>query len=118
MRKELKKISNVRTVFRGTFVRYGTKSGYKGPERTLLLRDIISENGKQMTDHLWFNLTKGFQSLGKLDEGDIIEFAARCRPYKKGYKGYREDVYNPVRLDYKLFHPTKIRKIMPDERGC
>ena len=31
--------------------------------------------------------------------------------YEKGYKGYRDDVYKPIELDYKLSHPTKIEKI-------
>jgi hypothetical protein len=29
--------------------------------------------------------------------------------YEKGYKGYREDVYDaPVKTDYKLERPTKV----------
>ena len=63
MRKALKKIEGIRSTFTGTFVRFGTKNGYKGIEHTVLLKDIKDSNGCIVTDHLWFNLTKGFKAL-------------------------------------------------------
>jgi hypothetical protein len=111
VRKELAKIDGERCSFQGVFVRYGLKSGWKGnQERTVLLRDIRGAAGYVVTDHLWFNLTKGFQGLGELAEGDVILFDARVKEYEKGYKGRREDVYAPIELDYKLSHPTRIRR--------
>ena len=111
MRKELEKIEDVRDTFVGTFVRKGTKNGYKGPLPTLLLTNIIRKSdGKHMTDHLWFNLTKAFQKAN-LKEGDQVQFNARVKEYEKGYKGYREDVYVPIEYDYKLSHPTKVIKL-------
>lgn len=108
MRKKLKqKGFDERHTFTGTFERFGIKRGYKGPVETVLLVDIFDSNGKKMTDHLWFNKTKGFASLD-LKEGDIIQFDARVAACEKGYKGYREDVYAPIKTDYKLSYPTKI----------
>lgn len=109
MRNELEKIKEVRGTFIGIFIRKSSKNGYRGPEPTLLLKDVRDLNGKYITDHLWFNYTKGFQKLGSLKEGDIIQFDARSKPYEKGYKGYRDDVYCPIETDYKLSHPTKIK---------
>ena len=43
---------------------------------------------KIVTDHLWFDLTKGFESADLLP-GDVVEFCARVSIYEKGYKGYR-----------------------------
>ena len=111
MRKDLKKFNEIRKRFKGTFERFGTKAGYKYPLTTLLFKYIIDSSTKEkVTEHIWFNLTKGFNTLD-LKEGDIIEFDARVKEYTKGYMGYREDVYKPIETDYKLSHPTKIKKI-------
>ncbi len=106
----MQQIEDVRSVFTGTFIRFGEKSGYRGPVATVLLKDVRDESGKRLTGHLWFNLTKGFGALD-MEEGDTIEFRARVKQYTKGYNGRREDVYVPIATDYKLSHPTKIRKI-------
>ena len=42
MRKELKLLDGERNVFTGEFVRFGTKLGYKGIERTVLLKNITN----------------------------------------------------------------------------
>lgn len=111
MRKELSKINNVRNTFTGTFVRLGIKRGWKGSTlTTVLLTDIKDSEGNVVSDHLWFNYTKGFESIN-LQENDIIQFEARVTEYLKGYCGYREDVYKPIEWDYKLSYPTKIKKI-------
>lgn len=111
MRKELKKLDKVRGIFTGAFVRFGKKSGWKGTTlTTILLTDIKDNEGNVVSDHLWFNYTKGFESVD-LQENDVIQFEARVTKYWKGYCGYREDVYAPVKKDYKLAYPTKIKKI-------
>jgi hypothetical protein len=112
MREELSKMEEVRTVFTGTFVRFGTKNGFKGPMPTVLLKNVCAETGELVTDHLWFNLTKGFASLD-LRGGEMIEFHARVKEYVKGYKGHVEERQwdAPLELDYKLSHPTKVRVI-------
>lgn len=110
MREQLKRMEEQRKRFTGTFVRFGQKSGWKGYSlTTVLLSDIKDEYGKDVSDHLWFNLTKEFQKL-KLEDGTVVEFHARVKEYVKGYRGYREDVYDkPCEIDYKLSHPTKLR---------
>lgn len=111
MRKELKIIgSRDRHVFTATFIRFGFRDGYKGPVKTILLQDVLLD-GKIVTDHLWFDLTKGFESADLLP-GDVVEFCARVSIYEKGYKGYRNDVFDrPIEKDYRLSRPTKIKKI-------
>ena len=95
-------MNEVRKRFRGTFERFGTKTGWQGREViTLLLKNIMDlSNQQEITDHLWFTYTKRFQEVN-LKEGNIIEFDARVKEY---WKGYRED----IEKDYKLSHPTKI----------
>lgn len=111
MRKTLKAIGNqTRHTFTATFARFGTKNGYMGIEKTVLLQNIKDENGNLISDHLWFNYTTGFAKL-RLKEGMHIQFNARVAEYEKGYKGYREDVYVPIEIDYKLSYPTKIKII-------
>ncbi len=110
MRKKLKNRDGERTVFRGVFVRYGKKRGWNGGEETtLLLQNIVDLNGNLVCDHLWFNCTKEFERLS-LKEGDTLEFHARVKKYIKGYQGWREDVYKPIEVDFKLSYPTKIWK--------
>lgn len=111
MRKKLQEIDQVRATFTGTVERFGTKSSYGYTKPTLLLVNVKNAAGEVVTDHLWFNLTKGFESLG-LCTGDTVQFDARVRPYTKGYRGWRDDVYDkPVEKDYKLSHPTKLVKV-------
>ena len=111
MRKELKIIgSRERHVLTATFIRFGFRDGYKGPVKTILLQDVLLDD-KIVTDHLWFDLTKGFESADLLP-GDVVEFCARVSIYEKGYKGYRNDVFDrPIEKDYRLSRPTKIKKI-------
>lgn len=108
-RKNLQKIgATKRHRFRGTFEKYGFKfSDYKKhyAKPTLLLREIylIRENDIELiSDHIWMNLTLGFNRLGILAKGDIVAFDGRVATYQKGYylKGYSKD--------YKISHPSKV----------
>jgi hypothetical protein len=110
MRKELAKLVEQRKSFTGVFIRYGFKNGWKGKrEETVLIKDIIEvDTGIKITDHLWFNLTKEFANL-YLTEGDRIEFHARAKAYRKGYVDKR--FIDNRRTDYKLSHPTKVKKL-------
>lgn len=118
MREKLQKIDGLRKKFRGTFVRYGAKTNFKGyREKTILLQDVECVNDKRIyCDHLWFNLTKEFAKID-LKEGDIISFHARVKEYYKGYKGYREEAQweRPIERDYKLSYPTKIKLLKRKE---
>jgi hypothetical protein len=112
MRKKLSELENQRKKFIGTFERFGFKRAYRGPDlQTVLLKNIKDENGNYLTDHIWFNLTKGFEKL-MLKKGDVVSFEARVKGYVKGYMGYRDDVYGkPIEYDYRLDRPTKVVKI-------
>jgi hypothetical protein len=111
MRKQLKNSEGARARFSATFERYGSKNGYVGITKTVLLKNVSDATGKMVCDHLWFNLTKGFESLD-LQPGDGVEFDARATAYLKGYKGRDElaRLTNPLTRDYKLSHPTKLKK--------
>ena len=111
MRSELAQWEGRRREFQGVFVRFGSKSGFKHPLTTILLKDIINvRTGQVVTDHAWFTLGKGFERL-TLQKDDVVRFWARVSKYVKGYKGRREDVDKPLELDYRLSFPTKLRKV-------
>ena len=112
MREKLAEDEDVRMIFTGVFKRFGKKTNnYKGwLETTVLLVNVKNEKGEIVTDHLWFNYTKGFRNLGDLEQGNMIEFHARVKSYLKGYVN-RRDYIDERELDYKLSHPSKIRKI-------
>lgn len=106
MRELLRDKDGERRSFTGTVGRYGGKGGGK---YTILILNVSFLDGTPATDHLWFNLTKGFKSL-RLQPGEIVEFDARVKPYTKGYQGRRKHIERPVSQDYKLSHPSKVRR--------
>lgn len=111
MRRTLKTLEGVRTTFSGTIAQFGMKPGYTGRDLpTLMLKDVTDSTGNIVTDHLWFMLGRQLAALD-LQVGDVISFQARVTAYEKGYKGYRDDVYKPIEIDYRLSNPTKISKI-------
>jgi len=110
MRKELAKDEGQRKKFKAIFSRLGKKVGYNGySEETILLTKIEDENGKVVADHVWFTYTKGFEKA-TLTEGDLVEFEARIKEYTKGYVNRRYKINNKS-IDYKLSHPTKIKRM-------
>ena len=112
MRAKLEKLDAQRDTFTGMFKKYGTKTGYRGPAtETILLVNIRDKKGSFICDHLWFNLTKGFEKLGNLKEGDAIQFDARVGKYKKGYVNRKAGI-DQTAVDYKLSHPTKLIKLV------
>jgi len=113
MREKLQAIEDDRDLFSGVFERYGSKGQYKGhPLKTVLLLDIKDAHGNHMTDHSWFNLTKGFESLGPLNQGDQIGFRARVKEYVKGSarRGRK------IQTDYRLSHPSKVHLLAKKEK--
>lgn len=109
VREALRDRLGLRSRYRGTFDRYGLKSAYKGlPPVTLCLTDVKAvPSEKPITDHLWFNETRGFQRLGPLRPGDIVAFDGRVTPYEKGYVSSRDEV-DLRETDYRLSHPTRV----------
>lgn len=116
----MKKGNNKRYRFSGTFEKYGFK--YTDRYRThaagtVLLIDIKDEDGIVVTDHLWFNLTKGFRSLGILSPGDVISFNGRVKPYQKGYLGHRFGKTQSCTTDYKIDRPTKVTLELTNDKA-
>ncbi len=110
MRKELAAQAGDRKKFRATFSRLGKKTNFKGySEDTILLTDVRdADTNKRVADHLWFSYTQGFEKI-VLTEGTILEFDARVKEYSKGYVN-KSLHRNQRNTDYKLSHPTKIKK--------
>ena len=110
-RKALGANEGMRGLYTGEFVRTGCKPGYISGVHTVLLKDITDETGQIVTDHQWFNMTKGFEQAN-LKLGDLVEFRATVKKYIKGYKGRQEYIfYKPNKADYMLSRPTNIRKL-------
>ncbi len=111
MRKKLAAEKDKRKKFNAVFVRIGKKTNYKGyVEETILLKNISDlETNKVLTDHLWFGFTKGFEQAS-LKAGDSLEFEARVKEYRKGYVNRNYKINNST-TDFKLSHPTKIKKL-------
>jgi hypothetical protein len=111
MRRPLAKDEGQRKRFRAEFVRIGRKTNFKGHSvDTLLLRNITDiEINQVVTDHVWFTYSKVFETAN-LREGDMIEFDARVKEYKKGYVNRALKIDNR-KTDFRLSHPTKIKKV-------
>lgn len=110
MRTELKAINGERKRFTARIERFGSKRAFRGPDiKTILLVDVkAASDGMPITDHLWFAKGKRWDGI---QPGDVVEFDARVGMYEKGYKGHRDDVFNPASKDYRLERPTKIVKV-------
>lgn len=112
MRQQLAKQDSIRLSFVGEFQRFGVKTNYHGySEKTVLLVNIKNTQHETVCDHLWFNFTKQFQTLGEIQPGQQISFDARVKKYVKGYINYREFIDNSS-VDYKLSHPTKVKFVI------
>ena len=114
MRHALKEIGNAeRHTFTATVVRFGTKNGWNGPVRTILVKDVCLDGDapRVVTSHLWFTVGKQIAKLA-LMSGDKIRFRARVKEYEKGYKGWRDDIWGkPIERDYCLSFPTGFEKV-------
>ena len=110
-RKALGANEGMRGLYTGEFVRTGSKHGYKGNIVTIIWKDVKDETGQIVADHLWSNMTKGFEQAD-LKPGDLVEFRATVEKYDKGYQGRQEDVFDkPMKTDYRLSRPMNIRKL-------
>ena len=103
MRKKLQKYSNKRNTFIGTFIKKGLTADNVD---TVLLRNITTIKNKVVADHMWFRFSRIWKSLGKLQEGDLIQFDAKSIRY---IKGYSEN--NKRERDYRLTYLTNVKVI-------
>ncbi len=67
-----------RNIYRGYFIRNGSKKSFKGYVKAILIQQIKDESDILVSEKQWFSYLKTFQALGPLKEGDIIEFKASC----------------------------------------
>ena len=114
-RRGLKQRNGERLRFKGIVQRFGSKPGYHGGViDTLLLRDVVeAETGETIANHVWFTLTKRWRNA-RVSVGDTVEFDARVKRYKKGYRGHdwRKRIESPPTFDYKLSYPSKVRVVV------
>jgi hypothetical protein len=112
MRKELASVNGSRKRFTAVFSRVGKKVSYKGySEETILLKTVVDlETNKGVADHIWFSYTQGFIKAS-LKPGDIVEFEARVKEYRKGYINKNYKIDNST-IDFKLSNPTKIKRVV------
>ena len=113
-RKAFEKMDGERLTFTATVKRSGLKSAYKGADIKTWLFVDVRLNGQLVADHVWFTDGKWSSDLKR---GDKISFDARIKQYEKGYKGYDWEAKadNPVSIDYKLSHPSKVKVL--ESRG-
>ncbi len=110
LRTALKNNDDQRLKFSAVFARYGARANWKGYSvTTLLLTHLCFEDGSPAADHIWIAETKGTLALGTLQPGQKLTFEARVGAYEKGYK-YRGKALTPVKADFKLNRPTKVKK--------
>ena len=110
-RKALEANEGKRGLYTVELVRTCSKPGYISGSHPILLKDITDETGQIVTDHQWFNMTKGFEQAD-LKLGDLVEFKATVKKYIKGYKGRRDYIlYKPTKADFMLSRLTNIRKL-------
>src|SRR5579864_7616323 len=110
MREELKRRVGKRGSFSARVERYGKRTSYGYEKETILVCDVRDEQGAEVTDHLWFTVGKQIKEMN-LQPGEKIFFFARVAPYKKGYRGRREDDDLPLPCtDYCLKFPNQFRR--------
>lgn len=116
MRSKLAKFFGQRRVFQGEFKRFGSKSGWKGQLKTIMLVKVVDVKTEcVVADHLWFTCGKRFEALA-LEAGDLVRFTARVTKYLKGYQGFNEYGEEGFQeLDYLLSYPNKVEKIRRQE---
>jgi hypothetical protein len=108
-REHLKNMLGERLLFKATVAEYSFRYFKDKKIPTILLKSITKANDDHvLADHLWFTLGK---SWANLNIGDVVQFEATVSEYEKGYKGVRKDIFEPIRKDYKLTRPTKIKTI-------
>jgi hypothetical protein len=91
--------------FKGIVVGLRTTIAKTGGQKTVILKNIMSLDGKIIHDHLCCNLTRSLERLD-LQEGDVVRFDAIATAYSKRCK------YEWEELEYKF---NKLRKMEKSE---
>jgi len=114
MRTRLRKFVGRRLHCRATFQKYGLKNGCPGPTETVVVTAVTRvDTGEPLTDHVWLADAKAFRALGRLNEGDVLDFHATVAKYEKGYRGWNIEklLKCPPGIDYWLIKPSEVRRV-------
>lgn len=95
MRKNLQILHNKKIRVRGKVHRFGKKPPNV---TTICLTDIYDMENHFLTSHVWISQGKRVEDL---QVGDIVEFNAIVKPYRKANKTY----------DFRLSYPSQIEKV-------
>jgi hypothetical protein len=116
MRTELKELDGKRGLFYGTFQRRGYHWSWRAEEvETILLENILDEEGNLVADHIWVNDVTVFRGLD-LAEYIQVSFYARVKEYMRGYLGRRKSQYDKrMSLDYTLVDISDVSVVGMDK---
>lgn len=89
--------------FKGIVVGLRTTIGKRGHQKTVILKNIMSLDGKIIHAHLCCNLTRSLERLD-LQEGDVVRFDAIATAYSKRCK------YEWEEQDYKFNQLANMEK--------
>ncbi|MHA8111331.1 hypothetical protein ACYATP_07620 [Lactobacillaceae bacterium Melli_B4] len=105
MRNGLKDLAvDQRYSFIGKFTRLGYAEEYNDEDGyyyqpTILFLDVHDDQGNFITDHAWVHYTEPFIQLGELSDGDLVQFSAQVRSYRKGAGINKVTDYELVDID-------------------
>ena len=112
VREALAPLQGQKSLWFCTFEKFGWKrfrGRYVG--KTLLFVNVRDKDGKVVTEHLWFRMSKGFEKLD-LKKGDEVAFHARVDTYVKGYRRRNADGFREGGVeDYHLEYPEGLVKL-------
>lgn len=118
-RRKLKDLNrDKRHRFRAKFVKLEDKPAFKGMATVIIFKNLkVWPEGDRVARRISFTLATRFQRLGRLNPGQWVEFEARVVRVETGYDGpdYLTRIENPKRFEWRLRHPSKIRKVSQDE---
>lgn len=104
MRTKLATIKEKKIKVRSTVIKFSKTSNHPHAKQTICFKNVIRTDLEEyLTDHAWAVITKTINKAN-LDRGDIVEFSAIIRPYRKS---------NNL-LDFKLSYISDIKKINID----
>ena len=118
-RRRLKTLgSEQRHQFRAKFVKLADKPSYRGVEVAIVLENVrLWPEGVRVAGRIVFTWTVRFQRLGRMASGQWIDFRARVVKKQMVYRGpdYLQQTENLPRVEWKLSHPSQIRKVEQEE---
>lgn len=115
MRDKLEILDGKRITIIGSFDRVGSRFMSYGctntKKSTFILNNLLDKDGNFLCDHMWFDQTKGFKELGRLQQGDQLQFVARCKKYSKNGSYDENGIFSYNNMDYKFSYPSQFKII-------